>query len=41
MAAAGATITNHESVAFEWARHKDHPAFKAISAQLKEGQPGG
>lgn len=40
MAAAGATITNHESVAFEWARHKDHPAFKAISAVLKAGQPG-
>jgi nicotinamidase-related amidase len=40
MAAAGATITNHESVAFEWARHKDHPAFKAVSALLKRGQPG-
>jgi nicotinamidase-related amidase len=41
MAAAGATLTNHESVAFEWARHKDHPAFKAVSALLKEGQPQG
>jgi nicotinamidase-related amidase len=41
MAAAGATITNHESVAFEWARSKDHPGFKAISALLKEGQPQG
>jgi len=40
MAAAGATLTNHESVAFEWARHKDHPSFKALSALLKEGQPG-
>lgn len=40
MAAAGATITNHESVAFEWARDKDHPAFKAVSALLKAGQPG-
>lgn len=39
MAAAGATITNHESVAFEWARTKHHPAFKAISALLKQGQP--
>jgi hypothetical protein len=39
MAAAGATITNHESVAFEWARTKDHPGFKAISALFKEGQP--
>jgi nicotinamidase-related amidase len=41
MAAAGARITNHESVAFEWARDKDHPAFKALSALLKEGQPQG
>ncbi len=40
MAAAGATLTNHESVAFEWARHKDHPAFKAVSALFKAGQPG-
>jgi len=39
MAAAGATISNHESVAFEWARHKDHPAFKAVSALFKAGQP--
>ena len=38
MRQAGAVITNHESVAFEWARHKDHPAFKAVSALLKEGQ---
>ena len=41
MAAAGATLTNHESVAFEWARHKDHPSFKAVSAILKAGQPQG
>lgn len=41
MAAAGATLTNHESVAFEWARDKQHPQFKAISALLKEGQPQG
>ncbi len=39
MAAAGATLTNHESVAFEWARDKNHPAFKAVSALLKAGQP--
>ena len=41
MAAAGATLTNHESVAFEWARTKDHPNFKAVSAMMKEGQPQG
>lgn len=39
MAAAGATLTNHESVAFEWARDKNHPQFKALSALMKEGQP--
>jgi nicotinamidase-related amidase len=38
MAAAGATLTNHESVAFEWARDKDHPAFKPVAAMLKAGQ---
>jgi nicotinamidase-related amidase len=38
MAAAGATITNHESVGFEWARDKDHAAFKGMSALFKEGQ---
>ena len=41
MAAAGAILTNHESVAFEWARDKNHPNFKAISALMKEGQPQG
>jgi nicotinamidase-related amidase len=40
MADAGAVITNHESVAFEWARHKEHPAFKEMSALLKTGQIG-
>jgi nicotinamidase-related amidase len=35
MAAAGAVLTNHESVGFEWARHKDHPSFKAMSAIFK------
>ena len=41
MTAAGASLTNHESVGFEWARSKDHAGFKALSALLKEGQPGG
>lgn len=40
MRQAGAVITNHESVGFEWARDKDHPRFKAMSALFKEGQPG-
>ena len=35
---AGAVLTNHESVVFEWMRTKDHPAFKAVSAILKEGK---
>jgi nicotinamidase-related amidase len=38
MAQAGAVLTNHESVAFEWARDKNHPQFKAVSALLREGQ---
>lgn len=38
MAQAGVVITNHESVAFEWARDKNHPQFKAFSALFKEGQ---
>lgn len=38
MRQAGAVMTNHESLAFEWARHKDHPQFKAVSRLLKEGQ---
>ncbi len=38
MAQAGAVMTNHESAAFEWARGKNHPQFKALSALLKEGQ---
>ncbi len=38
MRQAGAVITNHESVAFEWARSKEHPQFKAMSALMKEGQ---
>lgn len=41
MRQAGAQITSLESVAFEWARDKNHPSFKALSALLKEGQLGG
>jgi hypothetical protein len=40
MAAAGAVVTNHESVGFEWARDKGNTHFKALSALLKDGQPG-
>jgi nicotinamidase-related amidase len=39
MQQAGAVITNHESVGFEWARDTSHPAFRAMSAILKQGQP--
>jgi nicotinamidase-related amidase len=38
MTQAGAVITNHESVGFEWAKTKNHPCFKAWSNLLKEGQ---
>ncbi len=38
MAQAGAVLTNHESVAFEWARDKNHAQFKAMNALFKEGQ---
>jgi nicotinamidase-related amidase len=38
MLQAGAVITNHESVGFEWARTKEHPQFKAMSNLMKEGQ---
>jgi nicotinamidase-related amidase len=41
MRQAGAEVSNLESVAFEWARHKDHAQFKALSAILKQGQLGG
>lgn len=41
MMAAGATLTNHESVAFEWMRDKNHPNFRNVSSLLKQGQPGG
>jgi nicotinamidase-related amidase len=39
MRQAGAWITNHESVAFEWARGKNHPSFRATNRLLREGQP--
>jgi nicotinamidase-related amidase len=38
MKKAGAVLTNHESVAFEWARDKNHVQFRAMSALFKEGQ---
>ena len=38
MQQAGAVLTNHESVGFEWARSKDHASFKALSRLLREGQ---
>lgn len=41
MRQAGAVVSNLESVGFEWARHKDHPSFKAMSALFKQGQLGG
>jgi nicotinamidase-related amidase len=40
MSKAGAIVTSHESVGFEWARHKDHPSFKALNALLRQGQLG-
>ena len=40
MRQAGAVVTNLESAAFEWCRHKDHPRFKELSALLKGGQLG-
>ncbi len=40
MAAAGVSITNHESVGFEWARDKNHPRFRDLSNLLKEPLPG-
>ncbi len=41
MAAAGAVVTNHESIGFEWARDKEHPRFKEMSALFRDGQPAG
>ena len=39
MQQAGASITNHESVGFEWARDQSHPSFKAMNQLLRQGQP--
>ncbi len=38
MSQAGAVITNHESVGFEWARDKQHPSFSAMNRLLRSGQ---
>jgi nicotinamidase-related amidase len=38
MLQAGAVVTNHESVGFEWARTKEHPRFKEMSNLFKAGQ---
>ena len=38
MRQAGAWITNHESVGFEWARTKDHARFRELSRLLRDGQ---
>jgi nicotinamidase-related amidase len=38
MQLAGAIVTNHESVGFEWTRDKEHACFKAMSALFREGQ---
>jgi nicotinamidase-related amidase len=38
MVQAGAVVSNHESVAFEWTRDKNHPCFKDVNALLREGQ---
>ena len=38
MQQAGACLTNHESVGFEWARDKDHSGFRAMNRLLRQGQ---
>jgi nicotinamidase-related amidase len=38
MQQAGAHLTNHESVGFEWARTKDHERFRALNRLLRPGQ---
>lgn len=35
---AGAQLTNHESIGFEWARTKDHESFRAMNELLRAGQ---
>ena len=39
MRQAGAQITNHESVAFEWARDTGHAGFRKMNRLLRQGQP--
>ncbi len=39
MRQAGASITNHESVGFEWARNKNHQRFREMNELLRPGQP--
>jgi nicotinamidase-related amidase len=38
MCQAGATVTNHESAGFEWARGKEHPSFRGLNRLLRGGQ---
>ena len=38
MQQAGAQLTNHESVGFEWARDKDHAGFRQMNRVFREGQ---
>jgi nicotinamidase-related amidase len=38
MQQAGAQITNHESVGFEWARDTSHPGFRKMNRLLRQGQ---
>jgi nicotinamidase-related amidase len=38
MQQAGAQLTNHESVGFEWARDKDHAGFRQMNRLFREGQ---
>ena len=38
MQQAGAQLTNHESVCFEWARGSKHEGFKAMNRILRDGQ---
>lgn len=39
MQQAGVSLINHESLGFELARDKQHPAFRRLSALLRAGQP--
>jgi nicotinamidase-related amidase len=39
MQQAGAQLTNHESVGFEWARDTSHTGFRKMNRLLRQGQP--